>query len=159
MWNRYKDCEFADGDVPEELKNTGVTILDGPFFSIMPFPSTNFHSLSHVRYTPHFDWYDNSFSNSQFMDIEYYKKIEKSAYIKMIQDAKRYMPILSRCIHRESLWATKTILPSSEVNDSRPILFKENNGINGYHCIVGGKIDNIYDAISIVKKMRITSGK
>jgi glycine/D-amino acid oxidase-like deaminating enzyme len=156
---RHELAEITLVDVPEELKNTGVTIVDGPFFSIMPFPSTNFHSLSHVRYTPHFDWHDNSLSKSLYLDIEYYKKNEKSAYRKMIQDAQRYIPILSRCKYRESLWETKTILPSSEVNDSRPILFKENNGINGYHCIIGGKIDNIYDVISIVKKMRLTSGK
>ena len=91
--------------------------------------------------------------------MSYYKKNEKSAYRKMVQDAQRYMPILSKCEYRESLWETKTILPSSEQNDSRPILFKENHGISGYHCIIGGKIDNVYDAISIVKKMRLTNGK
>jgi len=156
---RHELTEIVLVDVPKELKNIGVTIIDGPFFSFMPFPSTKLHSFSHVRYTPHFDWHDNKFSNSSFLDMSYYKKNEKSAYRKMVQDAQRYMPILSKCEYRESLWETKTILPSSEQNDSRPILFKENHGINGYHCIIGGKIDNVYDAISIVKKMRLTNGK
>jgi hypothetical protein len=38
---------------PPELRNLGVTVMDGPFFSTMPFPAAGLHSLSHVRYTPH----------------------------------------------------------------------------------------------------------
>lgn len=37
---------------PSEIHHFGITIMDGPFFSIMPFPSSACHSLSHVRYTP-----------------------------------------------------------------------------------------------------------
>ena len=43
----------------------------------------------------------------------------------------------------------KTILPSSEIDDSRPILFKMNYAYDGYNCIIGGKIDNVYDMIAI----------
>jgi hypothetical protein len=89
----------------------------------------------------------------------YYQDNERSAYRNMIQDAQRYMPILSECEYERSLWEVKTILPSSEANDSRPILFKENHGLKGYHCIMGGKIDNVYDAISIVKRMGLTNGE
>jgi hypothetical protein len=41
----------------------------------------------------------------------------------------------------------KTVLPLSEVDDSRPILFKAHWGLPNLICIMGGKIDNIYDAI------------
>ncbi|WP_324274270.1 FAD-dependent oxidoreductase [Blastococcus brunescens] len=46
-------CEMALVDVPDALRGKGVTVMDGPYFSLMPFPSTPFHTLSHVRYTPH----------------------------------------------------------------------------------------------------------
>ena len=50
--------EMALVKVPDILRNIGITIMDGPFFSIMPFPDQDLHTLSHVRYTPHFSWKD-----------------------------------------------------------------------------------------------------
>ncbi|MGN0848363.1 MAG: amino acid oxidase, partial [Victivallaceae bacterium] len=55
------------------------------------------------------------------------------------------------CQYKDSLWEVKTILPSSEIDDSRPILFKPNYHYKNYHCIMGGKIDNVYDVIAAIK--------
>ena len=52
--------EMCIVDVPDELKKVGITVMCGPFFSIMPFPSKQAHSFSHVRYTPHYEWDDNT---------------------------------------------------------------------------------------------------
>ncbi len=65
----------------------------------------------------------------------------------MIKDGMRYLPILGECEYRESLWEVKTILPQNELNDGRPILFKKDHGIKNYNCILGGKIDNVYDIL------------
>ena len=70
----------------------------------------------------------------------------------MLLDGIRYIPCLKECVYKESLWEVKTVLPRSEIDDSRPILFKANYGYEGLHCIIGGKIDNIYDVIEIIKK-------
>ncbi|HEY7156503.1 MAG TPA: FAD-dependent oxidoreductase, partial [Gemmataceae bacterium] len=48
--------EMALVRVPEPLAHVGVTVMCGPFFSVMPFPPRGLHSLSHVRYTPHAAW-------------------------------------------------------------------------------------------------------
>ena len=45
-------------EMSDELKNSGITVMDGPFFSVMPFPAKGLHSFSHVRYTPHYEWQD-----------------------------------------------------------------------------------------------------
>jgi hypothetical protein len=37
------------------------------------------------------------------------------------------------------------VLPRSETDDSRPILFRPDHGIPNYHVVLGGKIDNVYD--------------
>ena len=55
------------------------------------------------------------------------------------------LPLLEDCHYKDSLWEIKTILPQNEINDGRPILFKKNHGFKNYTCILGGKIDNIYD--------------
>ena len=77
-----------------------------------------------------------------------------SSYQAMVHDAARYMPSIGKTVYRDSLWEVKTVLPISEVDDSRPILFKSNYaGISGYHCIMGGKIDNIYDCMDFIRQI------
>ena len=68
-------------------------------------------------------------------------------------DAQRYIPILGDVNYKESLWEVKTILPRSETDDSRPILFKANYGLPGLHCVMGWKIDNVYDVIQTISDL------
>ena len=141
---KHEITEMALIDLPEELREIGITLMCGPFFSFMPFPSTNFHTLSHVRYTPHLHWID---SNQEYHDTYQYLNIfnRKSQSSYMLKDAQRYIPLLSKSRYVDSLWEIKTVLPTSEVDDSRPIMIKKDYGIPGLTCILGGKIDNIYD--------------
>ena len=63
----------------------------------------------------------------------------------MVKDAQRYLPALAECRYIDSLWEVKTVLPRSEVDDSRPILYQAVQGAPGAVCVLGGKIDNIFD--------------
>ncbi|MBU3071662.1 FAD-binding oxidoreductase [Aestuariicella sp. G3-2] len=144
---KHEMTEMCLVDVPDELKSLGITVMCGPFFSVMPFPSTEYHSFSHVRYTPHFDWVDKNKCLNMF---EVKNDVYQSAWKRMVKDAARYLPILEKSVYIKSLREVKTILPASEKNDSRPILFKDNYGQRGYHCLMGGKIDNIYDVIDVI---------
>ena len=67
----------------------------------------------------------------------------------MIRDAARYMPILAECRQVDSLWEVKTVLPRSEVDDSRPVLYRTDCGLPGLTSVLGAKIDNIYDIIEV----------
>lgn len=150
---RHEMTEICIVDMPNELKKIGITVMCGPFFSIMPFPSKQAHSFSHVRYTPHYEWDDSnktSYLNSYMLAAE---NKRKSAFKKMQLDAQRYIPILKEIKYKESLWGVKTILPRSETDDSRPILFKPNYGLDGLHCVMGGKIDNVYDVIQTINEL------
>ncbi|ABM02308.1 FAD dependent oxidoreductase [Psychromonas ingrahamii 37] len=150
---RHEMTEMCVVDVPDELKKVGITVMCGPFFSVMPFPSKQAHSFSHVRYTPHYEWDDNN--QSPYVDAHklYSESFKRSAWKKMKLDAQRYIPILADVKYKESLWEVKTILPRSETDDSRPILFKANYGLPGLHCVMGGKIDNIYDVIQTINNL------
>ena len=52
---KYELCEIILCDVNEKLSQYGFTIMDGPFFSIMPFGKTGLHSLTSVTFTPPYD--------------------------------------------------------------------------------------------------------
>lgn len=128
--------------MPDMLKKFGVTIMDGPFFSIMPFPDRKLHSIHHVRYTPHQSWVGVGSLD---------KKLKlQSRFPFMIRDAVRYMSVLKEVKYVDSLYEIKTILLQDEINDRRPILYKRDYGYKNFHIVMGGKIDNIYDILDEV---------
>lgn len=141
---KHELAEMALVKVPEPLNNIGITVMCGPFFSLMPFPSKQLHTLTHVRYTPHCYWQDTE-NDINATNRIYHQATRKTNYPYMIRDAARYLPILSDCSYIDSLWEIKTILPQSEIDDSRPILFKRHDQLPNLTCVLGGKIDNVYD--------------
>jgi glycine/D-amino acid oxidase-like deaminating enzyme len=50
---KYEICEIILVDVCEKMKNVGITVMDGPFFSVMPFDLSGRHSITSVAFTPH----------------------------------------------------------------------------------------------------------
>lgn len=148
---KHELAELALVEVPAALKGLGVTVMCGPFFSLMPLPARGLHTLSHVRYTPHCYWYDVP----EYQDAQaIFDQLPKvSAYPHMVRDAQRYLPALAECRYQSSLWEVKTVLPSSEVDDSRPILFRKHHGLANHHIVMGGKIDNVYDALSEIDEL------
>ncbi|MBV4454528.1 MULTISPECIES: FAD-dependent oxidoreductase [Pseudomonas] len=136
--------EMALMQMPESLCGLGVTVMDGPFFSLMPFPSCGLHTLSHVRYTPHMHWSDQR-------GIDPYEKLrgyhKETRVDRMVRDAARYMPELLKAEYKESLFEVKTILNKNESDDGRPILFEKHMDLPGCYSVLGGKIDNIYDVL------------
>lgn len=149
---KHEVTEMALIKVPEELEHVGITLMDGPFFSTMPFPDRNLHSISHVRYTPHYTWsdgehYQDAHKLLQGLDLT-------SKYLFMIKDAQRYIPCLKDAQYVDSLYEVKTVLIDNERDDGRPILFRKDYGIKNFSVVMGGKIDNIYDIIDTMKNIK-----
>lgn len=140
---RHEATEMALVELPPELQNIAVTVMCGPFFSLMPFPPRDLSTLSHVRYTPHFGWTDKP-GDVPYSDYKPEFPLA-SRYDRMSRDASRYLPALAQARYVESLWSVKTILPQSDTNDSRPILYKHDPDATNVVSILGGKIDNIFD--------------
>ena len=145
---KYELAEMALIEVPDIIKFIGVTVMDGPYFSVMPYPARQLHSFSHVRYTPHRRWVDTDalIDGDKLLDDA---KIN-SNFLYMLKDASRYMPILSETIKKDSLCEIKTVLVQNEGDDGRPILFHEEPSMPGCYTVMGGKIDNIYDILEVI---------
>ncbi|MFL1560698.1 FAD-dependent oxidoreductase [Pseudomonas sp. O64] len=130
--------------MPSSLEGLGVTVMDGPFFSMMPFPARGLHTLSHVRYTPHQHWDDKRGVNP-YEKLGAYDKA--SRVDRMVRDVGRYIPTVLNSTYVDSLFEVKTVLTKSEGDDGRPILFEKHATLPGCYSILGGKIDNIYDVL------------
>lgn len=147
---KHEISELALVDPPHNLEHVGITVMDGPFFSIMPFPAKGCHSLSHVRYTPHFHWLDSP-GNCPYDFID---KINPETRVdRMIRDASRYLPSVAKSRYRESLFEVKTVLEKNESDDGRPILFRESPEVHGFYSVLGGKIDNVYDILEQIDQL------
>lgn len=144
--------EMALMQMPASLSGLGITVMDGPFFSMMPFPARGLHTLSHVRYTPHLHWNDQ-------LGIDPYEKLRQYArdtrVDRMVRDVGRYIPAVLEAKHLESLFEVKTVLIKSEGDDGRPILFEEQSALPGCYSILGGKIDNIYDILEKIDEIKL----
>lgn len=141
---KHEVAEMALLQVPHALKEIGVTVMDGSFFSMMPFPARGLHTLSHVRYTPHFSWKDDRGIDPYKMLDEYDRETRVD---RMLRDVGRYLPAIREAKYVDSLFEVKTILTKNEGDDGRPILFEKHMELPGCYSVLGGKIDNIYDVL------------
>ena len=143
---KHETTELAIVELPDALKEVGITVMDGPFFSTMPFPALGLHSLSHVRYTPHESWSD---FKQDVPDRGHTEPRSNAVY--MVKDAQRFLPLLRETRVVRSLFQTKTVLLQNEVDDGRPILCRADHGIKNLFVILGAKIDNIYDILETLE--------
>lgn len=154
---KYELCEIILCNVSDNLKNTGLTVMDGPFFSLMPFGKTGYHSLTSVTFTPH----ETSFDTVPEFDCR--EKSEglcqkgalyncndcparpKSAWPYMSHLAGKYLKDEFEISYVKSLFSMKPVLKASEIDDSRPTLIRQYSDSPVFVSVLSGKINTVYD--------------
>jgi len=162
---KYELCEIILCEPSDRLRGVGITVMDGPFFSIMPFGLTGLHSLTSVTFTPHVTSYEdrprfkcqeqaqkNGFrcSAEQLGNCNDCPCKPESAWMYMSHLANKYLKPEYAYQYKESLFSMKPILKSSEVDDSRPTAIKIHSGGKGsdkptFISVLSGKINTVYD--------------
>lgn len=152
---KYELCEIILCKVDEELKNIGLTVMDGPFFSIMPFGKTGFHSLTSVTFTPHQTSYEKTpqFScmdrglckNGLLGNCNFCEEKPESAWEYMSALARKYIRDEYQFSYEKSLFSMKPILKASEIDDSRPTVVKVISENPTFVSVLSGKINTVYD--------------
>lgn len=149
---KHELAEIALVEPPADLAGLAVTVMDGPFFSVMPFPAERLYSLTHVLYTPHEAWTDAPGRPSAYATAAALPR--RTRWRHMVQDGARYLPALSEAVYRRSLFDVKTVLERNESDDGRPILVQEQAGMPGLYSVLGGKLDNIFDLFEYLARAR-----
>lgn len=145
---KHELVEIALVDPPPPLDGLAVTVMDGAFFSCMPYPAAGAYSLTHVRYTPHFGWTDETSPTDAYETAT--RLPRETRWRHMVNDSRRYMPTLGDAVWRRSLFDVKTVPVKNERDDGRPILLHAHPEIPGLRSVLGSKIDNIYDLFEAV---------
>ena len=157
---KYELCEIILCEPGDTLRGTGITVMDGPFFSIMPFGKTGLHSLTSVTFTPHVTSYE------ELPTFQCQRESEDgrpecrpealgncntcihrpdSAWPYMSHLADKYLKPEYAYTYKESLYSMKPILKSSEVDDSRPTAIRVLSESPVFISVLSGKINTVYD--------------
>ncbi|MCQ9628112.1 FAD-binding oxidoreductase [Cetobacterium somerae] len=159
---KYEICEIILCKVSDNLKDVGITVMDGPFFSVMPFGKTGYHSLTSVTFTPHVTSYDDlptfpcqrenvECSPKQLGNCNLCKNKPETAWNYMSSLAKKYLKDDIKLEYSHSLYSVKPILMASEIDDSRPTVIKQFSSNPTYISVLSGKINTIYDLDEVLK--------
>lgn len=159
---KYELCEIILCEVNDVLKNTGITVMDGPFFSIMPFGKTGYHSLTSVTFTLHQTSYDelptfgcqarsNGFCTPEKLgNCNDCPAKPVSAWESMSTMARKYLKDKYQFKYVKSLYSMKPILMASEIDDSRPTVIKKYSNNPTFVSVLSGKINTVYDLEEIL---------
>lgn len=155
---KYELCEIILCDVSSPLQDCGITLMDGPFFSIMPFGKTGKHSLTSVTFTPHATSYEKlpTFKCQLQVDKSYCSPDHlgncdvcparpQTAFPYMANLARKYLRAEYEFSYDRSLFSMKPILMRSEIDDSRPTVIKKERSNPDFYSVLSGKINTIYD--------------
>ena len=158
---KYEFCEVILCKVSDNIKNVGLTVMDGPFFSVMPFGLTGYHSITTVSRTPHFTSYDHlppyDCSGDENLHTKEHEKgcihcrnYPETAFEEMLQIAKKYLNKNISIEYVKSLFTIKPILVASEIDDSRPTIIRQYSQNPDFYTVFSGKINTMYDLDEIL---------
>lgn len=160
---KYELCEIILCDVNDKLKEIGFTVMDGPFFSIMPFGKTGCHSLTSVTFTPHTTSYEGvptfgcQKKSEGFCSPVHLGNCNDcpakpvTAFPYMANLARKYMLDDYKFEYRQSLFSMKPILMSSEIDDSRPTVIRKYSSNPTFVGVLSGKINTVYDLDEVLR--------
>lgn len=136
---QYELCEIPIILVPWKNR-IGFTIMDGPFFGILPFG----FSQEYLLYDVELSVLERSVGTKPSFahDVKYYDDPTRreQRFNEYISKAKRFVPDAAYCRYLYSSYIIRMVLPDSDKDDARPTELL-NHG-NGIWSIFSGKVTN-----------------
>jgi hypothetical protein len=144
-----------------QFSDIGLTIMDGPFGSLMPWGLSGNLSLSSVAYTHHAVSFDNQprFDCQKInqncrpefpSDCNFCAVRPPSSLQKMVAQMKKYFAPTVEFEPISSLFTIKTKLKSSHIDDARPTDIRLLHEKPVFWNIFAGKINSIYEVEKVI---------
>jgi glycine/D-amino acid oxidase-like deaminating enzyme len=147
---KYELAEICLVKLPQDLTPYGFTVMDGSFFSCIPFPAQGCYSLTHVQYTPHKYWQSTEVTEDPYKVLKHDSK--ESNFIFMKNASSRYVPAIYDAQYQRSLYTIKAVLIRNEEDDARPILYYKHSEQPLIASVLGAKLDCIYELEATLEK-------
>lgn len=146
----------------EAFANKGLTVMDGPFGSIMPYGLSGLLSLSSVAYTHHKISYDDlpqfDCQRPEYPDCtpaepgictECPRRPQSNAR-KMLAQMAPYFTEAVTFDYRHSWFTIKSKLKASHIDDGRPTEISCLSETPRFYCLFAGKINSIYEVEKVL---------
>lgn len=153
---KYEIYEVTLGKVSSPFQDLGITVMDGPFFSVMPFGLTGYHSFTAVEYSPHYTSSNtlptfpcqsaqNGCTPAKIKNCDTCVDRPPSSFPLMYQLAKKFMKEDFWFIQEKFHFASKTVFEASELDDSRPTCVKVISDKPKLITVLSGKVGTIFE--------------
>jgi len=152
---KYELCELVLCRPPSNFDQRGITVMDGEFFSCMPFGKKDLYSLWSVRH---------SVAETSWEDLPKFKCQTKSTTCNkyqlnncnscLVQPSTLFPKMKERVseflinpdiTYLNSLFTVKAIAKEAEGDDSRLVYFHKESSLPYYAHVFSGKINCIYE--------------
>jgi len=145
-----------------QLQNIGLTVMDGPFASVMPYGKSGLLSLSSVAYTHH----KVSYQSKPVFDCQEKREDCKpeftsicnecnhkpsSNYRQMLAQIKQYLTDDVELHYYNSMFTIKSKLQANYIDDGRPTEISMLHENPHFYCIFAGKINSIYEIEKLIR--------
>tara|TARA_Y100000768_G_C23958293_1_gene673940 strand:+ start:436 stop:1494 length:1059 start_codon:yes stop_codon:yes gene_type:complete len=120
---RYELVEKIVVKLPKKYEKVSCVVLDGKFLCIDPYLGTNFHLLSHVKYSKikilRAKYYKFFNENKRMLKKEVIKNLDKSNFKKIVEHGSNYLPFLKAAKYIKSFYLIRVLNLKSMRNDDR----------------------------------------
>lgn len=126
----------------DNIPKIGVTIMDGPFMTLLPYGKSDhflLYSVEHSVIAQNVDVQINSDWLSS--DTAPFSRVDKHSFFeKMISFSREFIPILETAKIKGFLESSRMVMANSDHNDRRPSMVTDYDG--AYYTVMAGKIDH-----------------
>lgn len=144
-----------------QLQNIGLTVMDGPFGSMMPYGLSGLLSMSSVPYTHHKVSYEPQPTFDCQAEVDDCSPASSGIcnncaarpvanYSKMKRQMSQYFNANVELNYFSSLFTIKSKLMANFIDDGRPTEISILHDNPRYYCIFAGKVNSIYEIEKVV---------
>jgi glycine/D-amino acid oxidase-like deaminating enzyme len=150
----FELAEVVLGDVEPVLQNMGFTVMDGPFWSLMPFGHSDQVTLTSVGLTPlrrnqaaaRFSCQEarTDCTPVHLADCSLCPARPASGVAHMRQQLSAFLKSSGSFTPRSRMLTVKAVLRSTEVDDSRPTVVTKDEDLNVW-TVFSGKVSTLFE--------------
>ena len=139
----------------EGLEPIGITVMDGKFFTVLPFGKSNNYLLYHVDHTVQETTIGFKYPSKWRNPKSYiHEDVAREVFQRMVESSSNWLPDILNAEFVDYLTTVRVVLAEVETSDSRPSLITKLNLEKPFYTIFSGKIDHsIWVAHEITEKL------
>ncbi len=135
--------------LPEQYRDTALTVIRGPYASLLPSSFRGGHILAHAGLRK------IESSRKETTAEQVAPEVVQGVYRQAMADAQRYMPLLREHTYLGHTLGVRVahIDPDTGNYTSRALVFEDFGNLDNYHVVLGGKVSCMADIAEDIQKI------